>query len=125
MGLLPVLVDIAFAHRTGSGVTMDVVTLLHEVVKNGSAEDSIAWLATDARPILSLLMAQFDEMENYADVAEAICRLLLEIIGLIRVRAKPSLGLRVRHNVAIYGQLLLFCDQSMREKAWRSRKRGA
>jgi hypothetical protein len=32
---------------------------------------------------------------------------------------------RVRHRVAIYGQLLLFCDQSMREKAWRSRKRGA
>ena len=32
---------------------------------------------------------------------------------------------RVRHSVAIYGQLLLFCDQSMREKAWRSRKRGA
>ncbi len=28
-------------------------------------------------------------------------------------------------HVAIYGQLLLFCDQSMREKAWRSRKRGA
>jgi hypothetical protein len=32
---------------------------------------------------------------------------------------------RVRHSVAIYGQLLLFCDQSMRSKAWRSRKRGA
>jgi hypothetical protein len=32
---------------------------------------------------------------------------------------------RVRHSVAIYGQLLLFCDQSMREKAWRSSKRGA
>ncbi len=32
---------------------------------------------------------------------------------------------RVRHSVALYGQLLLFCDQSMREKAWRSRKRGA
>ena len=31
---------------------------------------------------------------------------------------------RVRHSIAIYGQLLLFCDQSMREKAWRSRKRG-
>ncbi len=30
----------------------------------------------------------------------------------------------VRHSSAIYGQLLLFCDQSMREKAWRSRKRG-
>ncbi len=27
---------------------------------------------------------------------------------------------RVRHSVAIYGQLLLFCDQSMRKKAWRS-----
>jgi hypothetical protein len=25
----------------------------------------------------------------------------------------------------MYGQLLLFCDQRMREKAWRSRKRGA
>jgi hypothetical protein len=32
---------------------------------------------------------------------------------------------RVRHSVAIYGRRLLFCDQSMREKAWRSRKRGA
>ena len=32
---------------------------------------------------------------------------------------------RVRHSVAVYGQRLLFCDQSMREKAWRSRKRGA
>jgi hypothetical protein len=32
---------------------------------------------------------------------------------------------RVRHSVAIYGQYLLLCDQSMREKAWRSRKRGA
>ena len=32
---------------------------------------------------------------------------------------------KVRHSVAIYGQLLLFCDQSMREKAWRSRKHGA
>ena len=32
---------------------------------------------------------------------------------------------RVRHSVAIYGQLLLFCDQSMREKAWRGHKRGA
>ncbi len=31
---------------------------------------------------------------------------------------------RVRHSVATYGQLLLFYDQSMREKAWRSRKRG-
>ncbi len=30
-----------------------------------------------------------------------------------------------RHSVAIYGQLLLFCYQSIREKAWRSRKRGA
>ena len=30
---------------------------------------------------------------------------------------------RVRHSVAIYGQFLLFCDQSMREKAWRIRKR--
>ena len=28
---------------------------------------------------------------------------------------------RVRHSVAINGQFLLFCDQSMREKAWRSR----
>ncbi len=28
---------------------------------------------------------------------------------------------RVRHSVAIYGQLLLFCDQSMRETAWRRR----
>jgi hypothetical protein len=34
-------------------------------------------------------------------------------------------SVRVRHIVAIYGQILLFCDQSMREKAWRSRKRGA
>ncbi len=25
---------------------------------------------------------------------------------------------RVRHSVAIYGQRLLFCDQSMRSKAW-------
>ncbi len=32
---------------------------------------------------------------------------------------------RVRHSVAIHSQLLLFCDQSMREKAWCSRKRGA
>jgi hypothetical protein len=32
---------------------------------------------------------------------------------------------RVQHSVAIYGQRLLFCDQSMREKAWCSRKRGA
>jgi hypothetical protein len=32
---------------------------------------------------------------------------------------------RVRHSVAIYGQRTLHCDQSMREKAWRSRKRGA
>ncbi len=32
---------------------------------------------------------------------------------------------RVRRSVAIYSQLSLFCDQSMREKAWRSRKRGA
>jgi hypothetical protein len=30
---------------------------------------------------------------------------------------------RVRHSVAMYGQLLLLSDQSMREKAWRSRKR--
>ncbi len=35
---------------------------------------------------------------------------------------KP-LWCRVRHSIAIYVQLLLFCDQSMREKAWRSRKR--
>ena len=32
---------------------------------------------------------------------------------------------RVRQSVAIYGQLLLFCDQSVRKKAWRSRKCGA
>ncbi len=32
---------------------------------------------------------------------------------------------RVRHSVAIFGQRLMVCDQSMREKAWRSRKRGA
>jgi hypothetical protein len=32
---------------------------------------------------------------------------------------------RVQHSIAIYGQLLLFCDQSMRKKAWRSRNRGA
>jgi hypothetical protein len=25
---------------------------------------------------------------------------------------------RVQHSIAIFGQLLLFCDQSMREKAW-------
>ncbi len=30
---------------------------------------------------------------------------------------------RVRHSIAIYGHLLLVCDQSMREKACRSRKR--
>ena len=36
-----------------------------------------------------------------------------------------ALAARVRHSVAIYGQLLLFCDQSMREKAWCSRKSGA
>ncbi len=32
---------------------------------------------------------------------------------------------RVRRTVAVYGQILLFYDQSMREKAWRSRKRVA
>ena len=32
--------------------------------------------------------------------------------------AAVGLTCRVRHSVAIYGQLLLFCDQSMREKAW-------
>ena len=32
---------------------------------------------------------------------------------------------KVRHSDAIYGQRLRFCNQSMREKAWRSRKRGA
>ncbi len=32
---------------------------------------------------------------------------------------------RVRHSVAIYGQRLLVCDQSLREKAWCSRKREA
>ena len=32
---------------------------------------------------------------------------------------------RVRHSVAIFGQRFMVCDQSMREKAWRSRKRGA
>ncbi len=31
---------------------------------------------------------------------------------------------RVRHSVAIFGQRLMVCDQSMREKAWRSRKPG-
>ncbi len=31
----------------------------------------------------------------------------------------------VQHSVAISGQLLLFCDQSMRKKVWSSRKRGA
>ncbi len=40
------------------------------------------------------------------------------------LRAVESLT-RVRLIVAIHGQLLLCCDQSMREKAWRSRKRGA
>jgi hypothetical protein len=35
------------------------------------------------------------------------------------------LTIRVRHSVAMYGQRLLFCDQSMREKDWRSRARGA
>ena len=40
------------------------------------------------------------------------------------LRPSTPLGHRVRHSVAMYGQLLLFCDQSMREKAWRSRKRG-
>ncbi len=30
---------------------------------------------------------------------------------------------RVRHSVATYGQRLLCCDQSMRKKAWCSRKR--
>ncbi len=39
-----------------------------------------------------------------------------------RRRYEPAKG-RVGHSVAIYGQRLLFCDQSMREKAWRSRKR--
>jgi hypothetical protein len=32
---------------------------------------------------------------------------------------------RVRHNIPIFGQRLMVCDQNMREKAWRSRKRGA
>ncbi len=41
-----------------------------------------------------------------------------------RVREFGGGVARVRYSVAIYGQLLLFCDQSMREKAWRSRKRG-
>ncbi len=40
-----------------------------------------------------------------------------------RVTATPAS--RVRHSVAIFGQRLMVCDQSMREKAWRSRKRGA
>jgi hypothetical protein len=43
----------------------------------------------------------------------------------VRARFVTRLHGRVRHSVAICGQLLLFCDQSMREKAWRSRKRGA
>ncbi len=34
-------------------------------------------------------------------------------------------GYRVRYSVAIYGQILLFCYQSMREKAWHSCKREA
>ena len=38
----------------------------------------------------------------------------------ILVQGKSS----VRDSVAIYGQLLLLCDQSMRETAWRSRARG-
>ena len=36
-----------------------------------------------------------------------------------------TLAFRLRHSVAIYCQLLLFCDQSICEKAWRSHKRGA
>ena len=36
-----------------------------------------------------------------------------------------STTVTVRHSISIFGQLLLFSDQSMREKAWRSRKRGA
>ncbi len=43
--------------------------------------------------------------------------------------AKPNIVTRflrrVRHCVAIYGHLLLFWDQNLREKAWRSRARGA
>ncbi len=31
---------------------------------------------------------------------------------------------KVRYSVAISGQLLLLCDQSMRKKAWRNRKPG-
>jgi hypothetical protein len=44
---------------------------------------------------------------------------------LFRLKCTACVVNRVRHSVAIYGQLLLFRDQSMREKAWRSRKRGA
>ncbi len=44
------------------------------------------------------------------------------VVSLVK---KATCQSRVRHSVAIYGQILLFCDQSMREKAWGSRKRGA
>jgi hypothetical protein len=54
---------------------------------------------------------------------------LARLVGLISDRCsrlnKTCFQVRVRHSIAIYGQILLFCDQSMREKAWRSRKRGA
>jgi hypothetical protein len=43
----------------------------------------------------------------------------------VRIQKTGGAARRVRHSVAMHGRFLLFCDQSMHEKAWRSRKRGA
>ncbi len=54
---------------------------------------------------------------------EAIVRCNLSSTVFIGGTSAAPCVTRVRHSVAIFGQLLLFCDQSMREKDWRSRKR--
>ena len=51
--------------------------------------------------------------------------LLFDVLWKNCARAADSTKHRVQHSVALYGQRLLFCDQSMREKARRRRARGA
>ncbi len=76
-----------------------------------------AWLAA----CVSLLLARLPRTESSA------CS---KVIAYKQSQLRDSVYLHmltsgVRHSVARFGQRLMVCDPSMREKAWRSRKRGA
>ena len=65
--------------------------MIHETLLNGTrGHDSdrdiaLKWVASEAEPIVTLLLLHLLNLEKYADLSEALCRLVYDIINLVKV----------------------------------------